>query len=91
MKRAEINVGTVYVGQCGRRFRYFDSYTIHGTAKCWCVKRYASKGLRMDDSGRISSAMVGTLARWAQRAATDEETAEVLAVMRAAGWREVVQ
>ena len=88
MKQADIEVGTVYVGKCGKRFRYFDHYTISGAARCWCVRRYSRRGMRMDDSGRISSARVGTLARWAQRVATDEETAEVMAVMRASGWRE---
>ena len=84
MKQANIKVGTVYVGKCGRRFRLYERIDIFGKARLRCIKRYSSGHLSVDlAQGNMIAISQEAVARWAAREATAEETAEVMEVVEA--------
>lgn len=82
MKQADLKIGTVYVGKCGKRFRLFERIDILGRARCLCAKRYADGKLLIDGSCFSVAISPLALARWADREATAEESDAVCLALR---------
>lgn len=80
---ADIKVGVVYTdGKPRPRFRYVERIKDSGLVVVRFAKVYAGRrGLDRDDAGVYDTMSLRAMSRWAERAATPEETAAVLAVL----------
>ena len=85
MKQDDIKIGSVYVGRCGKRFRWVERFDIFGRMNVRCAKRYGDGVLRVDAARPDVRLMPDSMAKWAAREATADEAAAVLALVSRGG------
>lgn len=81
MKREEIKLGKVYVGKCGKRYRWVQQIDIFGRMIVRCAKRYGDGVLRVDAASPDVRLMPDSMAKWAAREATADDAERVLGLV----------